>query len=120
MDELRTSVQNAAIEQKDPLLVYKLESFQLFQNMLSEINKEVISSLFRARMFGEEEAAHAAKQEIARRDDFSRMKTRHDDIAEIEAKQQARQFATQNQGAERPLSRSERRERERIETKKKK
>jgi preprotein translocase subunit SecA len=48
MDELRRSVQNAAIEQKDPLLIYKLESFNLFKAMLERINGEVIGFLARA------------------------------------------------------------------------
>jgi preprotein translocase subunit SecA len=38
MDELRRSVQNASIEQKDPLLIYKLESFNLFKAMIERIN----------------------------------------------------------------------------------
>ncbi len=48
MDELRRNVQNAAIEQKDPLLIYKLESFNLFQAMIDRINGEVVSFLSRA------------------------------------------------------------------------
>ncbi|MCF8276909.1 MAG: preprotein translocase subunit SecA [Flavobacteriales bacterium] len=47
MDELKTSVQNASYEQKDPLLVYKFESFDLFQKMLDRMNREVISFLFK-------------------------------------------------------------------------
>ncbi len=45
MDELKQSVQNAVYEQKDPLLVYKFESFKLFQDMLVKINKDVWSVL---------------------------------------------------------------------------
>jgi preprotein translocase subunit SecA len=48
MDELRRSVQNAAIEQKDPLLIYKLESFNLFKAMMERINEQVIGFLVRA------------------------------------------------------------------------
>jgi preprotein translocase subunit SecA len=47
MDELKQSVQLAVHEQKDPLLIYKLESFNLFSKMLNEVNKEVISFLFK-------------------------------------------------------------------------
>ena len=43
MDDLRQSVQNATYEQKDPLLIYKLESFQLFSKMLEEINRDVLA-----------------------------------------------------------------------------
>ncbi|MCL9808381.1 preprotein translocase subunit SecA [Flavobacterium luminosum] len=47
MDELKQSVQLAVHEQKDPLLIYKFEAFNLFRNMLDGINKEVISFLFK-------------------------------------------------------------------------
>ena len=45
MDDLRQSVQNASYEQKDPLVIYKFESFELFRKMLDKINREVISIL---------------------------------------------------------------------------
>jgi preprotein translocase subunit SecA len=50
MDELKTSVQNAVYEQKDPLIVYKFESFQLFKQMMGNVNKEMISFLMRANL----------------------------------------------------------------------
>jgi preprotein translocase subunit SecA len=48
MDDLRQSVQNAVYEQKDPLLIYKGESFKLFQGMLDTTNREIISVLLKA------------------------------------------------------------------------
>ncbi|MBR4850006.1 MAG: preprotein translocase subunit SecA [Alistipes sp.] len=48
MDDLRHSVQNASYEQKDPLLIYKFESFGLFEKMLEKVNREVVSILCRA------------------------------------------------------------------------
>ena len=48
MDDLRQSVQNATYEQKDPLLIYKFESFGLFSKMLGKINRQVLSVLNRA------------------------------------------------------------------------
>ncbi|MEG1634415.1 MAG: preprotein translocase subunit SecA [Rikenellaceae bacterium] len=48
MDDLKQSVQNATYEQKDPLLIYKFESFELFSKMLEQINKETLSILLRA------------------------------------------------------------------------
>ncbi len=48
MDDLRRNVQNASIEQKDPLLIYKLESFKLFDAMVARISGEVVSFLVRA------------------------------------------------------------------------
>ncbi len=50
MDELKQSVQNAVYEQKDPLLIYKFESFELFKRMVSEVNKEIVSFLMRANL----------------------------------------------------------------------
>lgn len=47
MDELKQSVQNAVYEQKDPLLVYKFEAFELFRDMLASVNKDLVSFLFR-------------------------------------------------------------------------
>ena len=48
MDDLRQSVQNATYEQKDPLLIYKLESFQLFSKMLEQINRDVLALVNKA------------------------------------------------------------------------
>jgi preprotein translocase subunit SecA len=48
LDDLKESVQNASYEQKDPLVIYKLESFNLFKAMLEKINEDVISFLMRA------------------------------------------------------------------------
>ena len=50
MDELRDTVQNASYEQKDPLLIYKLESFGLFKQMVEETNRESISILMRGQI----------------------------------------------------------------------
>jgi preprotein translocase subunit SecA len=50
MDELKQSVQNASYEQKDPLLIYKLESFDLFKNMMNKVNREVISLLMKGNI----------------------------------------------------------------------
>ena len=50
LDDLKTSVQNASYEQKDPLLIYKFESFNLFEKMLLNINREISSFLSRASL----------------------------------------------------------------------
>jgi preprotein translocase subunit SecA len=50
MDELKQSVQLAVHEQKDPLLIYKFEAFELFKVMIEEVNKEVISFLFKGEL----------------------------------------------------------------------
>ena len=50
MDQLRQSVQNASLEQKDPLLIYKLESFNIFGTMLTTLNNKAISILMRGQV----------------------------------------------------------------------
>ena len=50
MDDLKQSVQSAAYEQKDPLLIYKFESFELFKRMIGKVNKDIISFLGKARL----------------------------------------------------------------------
>jgi preprotein translocase subunit SecA len=50
MDDLKQSVQNAVYEQKDPLLIYKFESFNLFKNLVEKINKDIVSFLLKATL----------------------------------------------------------------------
>jgi preprotein translocase subunit SecA len=50
MDELKQSVQNASYEQKDPLLIYKFESYELFKNMIIKVNKDIISFLLKGNI----------------------------------------------------------------------
>ena len=50
MDELKHSVQNASYEQKDPLLIYKFEAFELFKKTVDQINREVLSFLFKGEL----------------------------------------------------------------------
>ncbi|EAR00120.1 preprotein translocase subunit SecA [Maribacter sp. HTCC2170] len=50
MDELKQSVQLAVHEQKDPLLIYKFEAFELFKGMIDKVNKEVVSFLFKGEL----------------------------------------------------------------------
>ena len=115
MDELRTSVQNAVFEQKDPLVVYKFEAYELFQQVLKKVNEEVISLIFKS---GLEVAQHARQEE--KRDDFSKMKTKHDEVKKATASPTRRPdqrgpagvSANRSNQEERPLSRRERRAQE--------
>jgi preprotein translocase subunit SecA len=71
MDDLRTSVQNATYEQKDPLLIYKLESFNLFKEMISKVNRKVVSSLMKGHIpINSPDQVREAEQ---KRTDMSRM-----------------------------------------------
>ncbi|MEK8179732.1 preprotein translocase subunit SecA [Flavobacterium buctense] len=62
MDELKQSVQLAVHEQKDPLLIYKLEAFKLFSSMLDGVNKEVISFLFKGDLPQQNQNIQEARQ----------------------------------------------------------
>ena len=50
LDDLKQSVQNATYEQKDPLLIYKFESFNLFKQMIDKVNKDIVSFLLKANL----------------------------------------------------------------------
>ena len=62
MDDLRTSVQNATYEQKDPLLIYKFESFGLFQKMLTKVNRDTLAILCKAYVPVNDQRAESAAQ----------------------------------------------------------
>lgn len=79
MDDLRQSVQNAAYEQKDPLVVYKLESYNLFAAMLEELNKDVLSFLLRAFVPLREDS-EARPAQAPRSQDMSNMRTQRNDL----------------------------------------
>ncbi len=82
MDELKQSAQNAVFEQKDPLLIYKLESFNLFKAMLSRINRDVLSMLFKA-FIPVENANNVQEAQVQRKQE--RLQTsRTDEIAEAQ------------------------------------
>ena len=66
MDELKQTVQNATYEQKDPLLVYKFEAFELFQETIDIINKEVLSFLFKGKLPTEDESQISEAREQKR------------------------------------------------------
>ena len=62
LDQLRQSVQNASYEQKDPLVIYKVEAFNLFQDMLGRLNAKMVSALMRAHIPVREAATTSAPQ----------------------------------------------------------
>jgi len=79
LDDLRISVQNASYEQKDPLLIYKLESYGLFKDMVVTINKKICTTLMRGQIpFREPEAVRQAAPE--KRQDYSKYRTQKDDV----------------------------------------
>ena len=79
MDDLKQSVQNATYEQKDPLLIYKFESFNLFSQMLEELNQNVLSFLLRA-FIPLRDASEAKAPAQQRKPDMSQMQTSRTDL----------------------------------------
>ena len=73
LDQLRQSVQNASYEQKDPLVIYKLESFDLFKAMLGDMNNKAISSLMRGQIpvQNENDVQRASDNEPRRRQRYN-------------------------------------------------
>ncbi len=79
MDDLKQSVQNASYEQKDPLLIYKFESFNLFKSMVEGVNKSVISSLMKGHIpLSDPEDVRQAEER--KRTDMSNLKTTKEEM----------------------------------------
>ena len=79
LDDLKQSVQNASYEQKDPLLIYKLESFNIFKQMLDALNRRAIAILLRGQIHQQEpDRVQQAQQQ--RRMDYSRYRTQKDAV----------------------------------------
>ena len=79
LDELKQAVQNASYEQKDPLLIYKLESFGIFRDMLNSLNRRAIAILLRGQIHQQEpDSVQQAQQQ--RRQDYSRYRTQKDAV----------------------------------------
>ena len=90
MDDLKQSVQNATYEQKDPLLIYKFESFNLFSQMLEDLNKDVLSFLLRAfiPLRDASEARESAPQQPKR--NMDQMQTSRTDLVTNGGEQKSR------------------------------
>ncbi len=87
LDELRHSVQNASYEQKDPLLVFKLESVKLFDSMVNEMNDRITSLLMRAQLHVEQQVQEAAP-EVRQQQQYTESKENLDETAQRAARQQ--------------------------------
>jgi len=93
LDDLKQAVQNASYEQKDPLLIYKFESFNLFKAMIDRNNKAVVSSLAKAHI-PIRDASQVRRAEKRSRLDLSNLRTSKDDPASgsLTNQQQAANF----------------------------
>ena len=115
LDQLRQSVQNASYEQKDPLVIYKVESFHMFEAMLNTLNVKTLSTLMRGQIYVQQRPAESAQSEEQpkqpqqpqvreampeRPTDYSRYRATKDENLPGEAAQ--RQAASAQQGPRQP------------------
>ena len=83
LDDLKTAVQNATYEQKDPLVIYKLESFNLFTRMTTDCNRKITEILMRAQI-PVRESDPVRRAEEARHKDYSKYNTQKQDMSDIQ------------------------------------
>ncbi|MEI8225802.1 MAG: preprotein translocase subunit SecA [Bacteroidota bacterium] len=81
MDELKQSVQNATYEQKDPLLIYKFESFELFKTMITKVNKDVVSTLMKGHI-PTQDPEQVKEAQRKRQVDMSNLRTSKSDFSQ--------------------------------------
>ncbi|MGQ8335381.1 preprotein translocase subunit SecA [Sunxiuqinia sp. A32] len=89
MDDLKQSVQNATYEQKDPLLIYKFESFNLFKIMVQKVNKDVVSTLIKGHI-PISDPSQVREAETTKRTDMSKYSTQKSDMPEVSGGQRER------------------------------
>ena len=83
MDDLKQEVQTAHFEQKDPLVIYKIESFNLFKNLLSQINGGIASFLFKGELPSQEQTQRDVKEAKILQTDLSKMQTNKAEVDEM-------------------------------------
>ena len=110
LDDLKQSVQNASYEQKDPLLIYKLESFNIFRQMLDSFNRRAIAILLRGQIH-QAEPQNVRQAAAPQRQDMSRYRAQKDAV------QQAAQRSGMAQAAGRDTREQQRPEPIRVEKK---
>ena len=112
MDELKQSVQLAVHEQKDPLLIYKFEAFELFKSMIDKVNKEVVSFLFK----GELPSADTNEIQEARnvRRPKEKLQTTKEEIPNNDELAARNRAVGQNQGGRAPITETIVREKPKI------
>lgn len=106
LDDLKQSVQNATYEQKDPLLIYKFESFQLFKTMINRINREVISFLMRADI-PIQDSSNVREAQRTKGIDRSKMKEERSDLLSQAHSNTQQKEVTQPVIAEKKVGRNE-------------
>ena len=94
MDELKDSVQGASFEQKDPLVIYKMEAYELFEGLVGKVNKEVASYLMDGKLLIQDDKAPQEARE--RKTDLSKVSTNRRDDPEQSRRRVAMQSANQS------------------------
>ena len=102
MDDLKQSVQNATYEQKDPLLIYKFESFNLFKVMVNKVNKDVVSTLMKGHI-PIQSPDQVREAETRKRTDMSRYKTQKQDLPGTENPMAGANTNTQERSKPQPV-----------------
>ena len=95
MDELKQSVQLAVHEQKDPLLIYKFEAFELFKAMIEKVNKDVVSFLFKGELPKENQQQIQEARTVKTKQSFKEQK---DEIQNLDERSAESRSAGKTQG----------------------
>ncbi len=103
MDDLKQSVQNATYEQKDPLLIYKFESFNLFKELIAKVNKQVVSTLMKGQI-PIQNPDQVRQAEARRRTDMSRYKTQKSELPGASNPMEGANTQTQEQSRPQPVT----------------
>ena len=102
MDDLKQSVQNASYEQKDPLLIYKFESFNLFKQMVTKVNKDVVSTLMKGQI-PIQSPDQVREAETRKRTDMSRYKEQKSELPNANNPMEGASSNTQEQSRPQPV-----------------
>ncbi len=103
MDDLKQSVQNASYEQKDPLLIYKFESFNLFKAMVATVNKDVVSTLMKGYI-PTQNPDHIREAEARKKLDLSRFKTQKSEMPGADNPMEGANTQTQERAKPQPVT----------------
>ena len=107
LDDLKHSVQNASYEQKDPLLIFKLESAEIFKKMVNRINDNAVATLMRAQIpqqAAESAPTNAPEEQPSRRPQYTESHGGSDQQEQLSETQRQMQQASQNMGQQRPTT----------------
>lgn len=103
MDDLKQSVQNASYEQKDPLLIYKFESFNLFKVLVVKVNKDVVSTLMKGQI-PIQRPDQVREASARKRTDMSRYKTQKSELPSAENAMEGANSQTQERSKPQPVT----------------